>query len=86
MFMMAAPEAAPLLEAPVRVEFAERPLEGGLLLLIAEWNGSEWECWGRDSWEVTWGMVPATRDRIDRAEQLVQDSISCARNNEPKGA
>ena len=72
------PESGPSLSVGARVEFPERLPEGGLLFLIGEWSGNEWEFWARDSWEVTWGRVPSTCERIEKAERLARDTYSRA--------
>jgi hypothetical protein len=53
-----------------RVEWNEIRQDAGAFLVIADWNGAEWEFWERDSWEVRWyPMVPDT-DLIARADAL----------------
>jgi hypothetical protein len=61
-----------------RVEFSELPPDGGLYLLIGEWNGREWEFSRRDTWEVSWESIPSTPTRIEIADQLVAQGRAIA--------
>jgi hypothetical protein len=51
----------------MRVEWSELRRSEGYFCIIAEWNGSEWEFWERDSWEVRWYAIAATEERTSRA-------------------
>ena len=59
-----------------RVMWNESRAELGVYLVIGEWNGRTWEFSERDSWEVRWFPIPATRDYVAKANRLArQDRI-----------
>jgi hypothetical protein len=57
-----------------RVEWSEVRRDQGSFLVIAEWNGIEWEFWDRDSWEVQWYPLASRPDLIAKAEALLKES------------
>jgi hypothetical protein len=54
----------------IRAEWSEDRGEDGYFIIIADWNGREWEFSERDSWEVSWFPIPPNRERIAKADQL----------------
>jgi hypothetical protein len=53
-----------------RVEWNEIRRNEGAYLVIADWNGLEWEFWERDSWEVRWYPMAPNADLIAKAEEI----------------
>jgi hypothetical protein len=54
---------------PRRIEWEE-----GLVSVIAEFNGSEWEFWerdSRDSREANWHLTPLNYDRVAQVQKLL---------------
>ena len=53
-----------------RVEWNDVRQNEGFFLVIADWNGAEWEFWERDSWEVRWYPMVLNPDLVAKAEAL----------------
>lgn len=50
--------------------------EKELFLIIGEMTDSVWRFYERSTWEVTWHDIPATSERIAKAQQLLAAQAS----------
>ena len=51
---------------------------GELFLIIADLETAGWEFWDRSSWEQRWYPLPATAERIEKAERLLSQKFRAA--------
>jgi hypothetical protein len=67
-----------------RAEWHEVQEGRAFFLIIAEWNGKEFEFWARESWDASWGRTPSSPERIAKAFDLTT-GLRSRQTGSPKG-